>query len=122
MGEMISVIVPVYNVAAYLGECIDSILAQTYRELEIILVDDGSMDGSGEICDEYAAKDARVRVIHQENRGVSAAREDNVSDERVPFISVSTTPGETQLTVMPEGPSSLASALVSAMTPPLAAL
>lgn len=74
MGEMISVIVPVYNVAAYLGECIDSILAQTYRELEIILVDDGSTDGSGEICDEYAARDARIRVIHQPNGGVSCAR------------------------------------------------
>ena len=86
MGEMISVIVPVYNVAAYLGECIDSILAQTYRELEIILVDDGSTDGSGEICDEYAAKDDRVRVIHQENRGVSAARNNGFEAAHGAFI------------------------------------
>ena len=86
MGEMISVIVPVYNVAAYLGECIDSILAQTYRELEIILVDDGSTDGSGEICDEYAARDDRVRVIHQENRGVSAARNNGFEAAHGAFI------------------------------------
>lgn len=71
---LISVIVPVYNAEAYLAKCIDSILAQTYENLEVILVDDGSKDASGRICDEYAQKDARIRVIHKENGGQSSAR------------------------------------------------
>lgn len=71
---LISVIVPVYKVEQYLHRCIDSILAQTYTNLEIILVDDGSPDRSGVICDEYAALDSRIRVVHQENGGLSAAR------------------------------------------------
>lgn len=70
----ISVIVPVYKVEPYLRRCVDSILAQTFSDIEIILVDDGSPDDCGAICDEYAKKDDRVRVIHQENGGVSAAR------------------------------------------------
>lgn len=72
--SLISVIVPVYNAEIYLAECIDSILAQTYRELELILVDDGSTDGSGAICDNYAARDTRVAVYHLKNGGVSRAR------------------------------------------------
>lgn len=72
--EKISVIVPVYNVEAYLPKCLDSICAQTYRALEIILVDDGSPDASGKICDEYAQRDPRIRVIHTDNRGAFAAR------------------------------------------------
>lgn len=71
---MVSVIVPVYNVEPYLRECLDSIITQTHTNLEIIIIDDGSTDGSGAICDAYAAKDARIQVIHQENRGLSAAR------------------------------------------------
>lgn len=71
---MISVIVPVYNVEAYLSKCIESIINQTYDDLEIILVDDGSPDKSGEICDEYAKKDSRIKVIHKENGGLSSAR------------------------------------------------
>lgn len=71
---LISVIVPVYNVEAYLPRCVDSILAQTYSNLEIILVDDGTKDASDIICDEYAKKDARVKVIHKENGGLSSAR------------------------------------------------
>lgn len=70
----ISVIVPVYNVEEYIHRCVDSILAQTFRDFELILVDDGSPDNCGVICDEYAAKDSRVVVIHQENGGISAAR------------------------------------------------
>lgn len=71
---MISVIVPVYNVEAYLAQCLDSILAQTYHDLEILLIDDGSADRSGSICDAYQAKDERIRVFHTENHGLSAAR------------------------------------------------
>lgn len=71
---LISVIVAVYNIEEYLPRCIESILAQTYRHLEIILVDDGSTDGSGAICDDYAARDARIQVIHKQNGGLSDAR------------------------------------------------
>ena len=74
MEPLLSVIVPVYKVEAYLRECVDSILAQTYQNLEIILVDDGSPDNCGAICDEYAAKDSRVKVIHKPNGGLSDAR------------------------------------------------
>lgn len=72
--ELVSVIVPVYNVEKYLSQCLDSIIHQTYKNLEIILVNDGSTDGSGKICDDYAAKDGRIKVIHQENGGLSDAR------------------------------------------------
>ncbi len=70
----VSVIVPVYNVEKYIHKCVDSILNQTMRELEVVLVDDGAQDNSGKICDEYAEKDQRVRVIHKENGGQSDAR------------------------------------------------
>ena len=73
-GPLISVIVPVYKVEEYLARCVDSILGQTYRNLEILLVDDGSPDRCGAICDEYAARDSRIRVIHKENGGLSSAR------------------------------------------------
>lgn len=72
--SLISIIVPVYKVEKYLSRCIDSILAQTYQNIEVILVDDGSPDRCGEICEEYAQKDSRIKVIHQENQGVNAAR------------------------------------------------
>ena len=72
--ELISVIVPVYNVERYLRRCVDSILHQTYQDLEILLVDDGSTDASGAICDEYAAQEERVTAVHQKNGGLSAAR------------------------------------------------
>lgn len=74
MNYKISVIVPVYRVERYLHRCIDSIISQTYRNLEIILVDDGSDDGCPAICDQYAKEDERVHVIHKENGGLSAAR------------------------------------------------
>lgn len=70
----ISIIVPVYQVEKYIRQCVDSILAQTFTDFELILVDDGSKDNSGQICDEYAAKDKRIRVIHKENGGLSDAR------------------------------------------------
>ncbi len=72
--ERISVIVPIYNVGEYVGQCIESVLKQTYENLEIILVDDGSQDISGDLCDTYAQQDCRVRVIHQKNLGLVAAR------------------------------------------------
>ena len=71
---MVSVIVPIFNVEGYLPRCLESIVTQTYSDLEIILVDDGSTDNSGSICDEYASKDIRIRVIHQKNSGLPEAR------------------------------------------------
>lgn len=85
-GPKISVIVPVYNVEPYLRKCLDSIVGQTYRNLEIILVDDGSTDGSGAICEEYAEKDARVRTFHQKNFGVSSARNRGLAAATGEFI------------------------------------
>lgn len=85
----ISIIVPVYNVEKYLDHCVDSILAQSFRGFELILVDDGSPDNCGIICDEYVQKDPRVRVIHQKNQGVSAARNNGVAasfGEYVTFV------------------------------------
>lgn len=73
-NELISIIAPVYQVEAYLPACVKSVLAQTYTNLELILVDDGSRDSSGSLCDTYARQDSRIRVLHQENQGVSAAR------------------------------------------------
>ena len=83
---LISVIVPVYNVELYIRKCIESILSQTYRNLEIILVDDGSKDRCGEICDEYALKDNRIRVIHKENGGLSDARNVGIDASRGEYI------------------------------------
>ena len=83
----ISVIVPVYKVEKYLKECIDSILAQTYSDFELILIDDGSPDCCGEICDVYAKRDKRIKVIHQENMGVSAARNVGLDISEGKFIT-----------------------------------
>lgn len=86
---MISVIVPIYNVEPYLEEAIESLLCQTYTNLEIILVDDGSTDGSGKICDRYEKEDSRIKVIHQENKGLSAARNagiDRCRGEMIAFL------------------------------------
>ena len=83
---MISIIVPVFKVEPYLRQCVDSILAQTYRDIEVLLIDDGSPDRCGEICDDYGRKDPRVRVFHTENRGVSAARNLGLSEARGDYI------------------------------------
>ena len=72
--DKISVIIPVYNVEKFLRECLDSVINQTYKDLEIILIDDGSQDNSGAICDEYALKDQRIKVFHKENGGVASTR------------------------------------------------
>ena len=85
--DLISVIVPVYNVERYLRRCVDSILAQTYENLEILLVDDGAVDSSGAICDEYAAKDARVQVIHKPNGGLSSARNAGLDRARGEYLA-----------------------------------
>lgn len=74
MNKKISVIVPVYNVEEYIERCVDSIINQTYKNLEIILIDDGSTDKSGNICDAYLAKDSRIKVVHKKNGGLSSAR------------------------------------------------
>ena len=86
---LLSVIIPVYNVEEYLAKCLDSILGQTYQNLEVILVNDGSKDGSGSICDAYAQKDSRIRVIHKENGGLSSARNagmDAATGEYITFV------------------------------------
>ena len=83
----ISVIVPVYNVEKYLVQCIESIKMQTFENWELILVDDGSQDNSGMICDEYAQKDNRIKVVHQKNRGVSTARNSGVKFATGKYIS-----------------------------------
>ncbi len=83
---MVSIIVPIYKVEKYLTKCVDSLLAQTYRDLEIILVDDGSPDLCGAICDRYAAQDGRVKVIHQKNAGVSTARNSGLEIAKGEYI------------------------------------
>ena len=89
MGEKISVIVPVYNVEAYLEKCVESILKQTYTNLEILLINDGSTDTSGELCEQLAQRDQRIRVIHKENGGLSDARNrgiEEASSDLIGFI------------------------------------
>lgn len=84
--ELISIIVPIYNVEKYLKKCIDSILNQTYSNIEVILVDDGSPDNSGLICDNYAKKDKRIRVIHKKNGGLSDARNEGIKIAKGKYI------------------------------------
>lgn len=89
MQPTVSIIVPVYNAEKTLERCVDSILNQTYQDFELLLVDDGSPDGSGALCDAYARQDSRVRVFHQENAGVSAARNlalDHAAGEYLQFL------------------------------------
>lgn len=88
-NPLISVIIPVYNVEPYLQQCLDSAIGQTYENLEILIIDDGSTDGCGKICDEYAERDERIKVFHTDNRGLSAARNlglDKATGEYISFI------------------------------------
>lgn len=86
MYDLVSVVVPVYNVKHYLKKCIDSILDQTYHSLQIILVDDGSTDGCSQICDSYSKKDIRIEVIHQKNQGLSSARNTGLQNATGKYI------------------------------------
>lgn len=89
ISDLITVIVPIYNIKDYVGKCIESILSQTYKKLQIILVDDGSTDGSGDICDQYALIDDRIEVIHKENGGLVSARKagiENIKGEYTVFV------------------------------------
>lgn len=87
MDELISVIIPVYKVEKYIHRCIDSILKQSFSNLEIILVDDGSLDTCGDICDEYAIMDHRIKVIHQENGGLSDARNTGIESAKGTYLT-----------------------------------
>lgn len=87
MNVRISIIVPIYNMESLLPRCLDSLESQSYENLEIILINDGSSDRSGDICDAYQAKDARIKVIHQENQGVSAARNSGLDIATGDYIS-----------------------------------
>ena len=96
----ISVIIPVYNAESTLRRCVDSVLAQTFTDFECLLINDGSKDRSGEICDEYAAGDSRIRVFHKENGGVSSARNlglDNATGEWIAFVDSDDWVGEKYL-------------------------
>ena len=89
MDKLISIIIPVYNLRGKLERCINSVLQQTVINYELILVDDGSTDGSDKICDEFAGKDSRIKVFHKENAGVSSARNlglDNAYGEYITFV------------------------------------
>ena len=85
-NDLISIIIPVYNVEKYLRKCIDSVLEQTYKNIEVILVDDGSTDNCGKICDEYLLKDGRIKVIHKENGGLSDARNKGIDASNGKYI------------------------------------
>lgn len=87
MSELISVIIPVYKAEPYLAACVESVLAQTYQDFEIILVDDGSPDNCPRMCDEFAARDSRIRVIHKENGGVSSARNAGIEAAKGEYLA-----------------------------------
>lgn len=87
MKPKISIIIPVYNVEPYLSRCIESVLNQSFTDFELILINDGSTDNSGKICDEYAKKDTRIHVIHQSNQGVSATRNSGIRIAKGDFIT-----------------------------------
>ncbi|MCD8014265.1 MAG: glycosyltransferase [Lachnospiraceae bacterium] len=106
MEPLVSMIVPIYNAEEYIGRCVDSILNQEYQNLEILLIDDGSSDGTAQLLDAYAKKDGRIRVIHQENAGVSASRNHGLDLARGEYIQFADsddwlTPDSTKLLVRP---------------------
>ncbi len=86
LNPKVSVVIPVYNVEKYLRQCLDSVIHQTLSDIEIILIDDGSTDRSGHICDEYSKRDTRVRVIHKTNEGLSSARNVGIDESTAPFL------------------------------------
>ena len=90
---VVTVITPAYNTASFMAQTLESVLAQTFGSFEMIVVDDGSTDGTGEIADQFAARDSRIRVVHQKNRGISAARNVGLAqargDSAAPMISAS---------------------------------
>ncbi len=88
MEDLISIVVPIYKVEKYINRCINSILCQTYHHLQIILVNDGSPDSCGKICDEFAKNDSRIEVIHKENEGLSSARNVGIKHAKGKYISV----------------------------------
>lgn len=87
MNDLVSIILPVYNVEKYLSECLETIIGQTYKRIEIIVVDDGSTDSCPKICDKYAKKDKRIKVIHQENKGLSGARNCGIEQANGKYIT-----------------------------------
>ena len=84
---LLSIIIPVYNVEKYLRECIDSILAEEFQDYEIILIDDGSSDGSPQIADEYTKNDSRIKIIHQKNQGQMKATKRGIAISKAPYIA-----------------------------------
>jgi glycosyltransferase involved in cell wall biosynthesis len=86
MHPSLSIIIPVFQAEKYLRPCIDSVLNQSFPDFELILINDGSMDQSGDICDEYARADARIKVIHQENKGQAAARNRGVDNSSGGYV------------------------------------
>ena len=88
MEKLISIIVPIYNVGQYLDQCVQSLSSQTYQNLEILLIDDGATDNSPEICDRWAEKDARIRVIHKANGGLSDARNVGIRESKGDYVTL----------------------------------
>ena len=86
-NDLISIIIPIYNVEKYMEKCLNSVVNQTYNNIEIILIDDGSKDKSREICDNYAKKDNRIKVVHKENNGVSSARNTGIDMSKGKYIT-----------------------------------
>ena len=86
-NSLVSIVVPIYNVEKYIEKLICSVVAQTYSNFELILIDDGSPDESGKICDQYANKDPRIKIIHKDNEGVSAARNDGIKIAKGKYIT-----------------------------------